>query len=64
VDSFLGSVCQVKYRCPVCHRLTEKKTHCEIGTEFASGLRFLDNNAVNFLSSLLISAAAAAVFLR
>ena len=66
-DSFLGSLFQVKYRCVVCRRLTEK-TECHgMKTERVSGLPFLDNDLVNLFSSLftvLLSVGAYFLFLK
>ena len=52
VDSALGSAVQAKYRCPVCGALTEKKIHCGVPGCLEKGLRFIDNDAVNFLNNL------------
>lgn len=52
VDSALGSVVQAKYRCPVCGALTEKKIHCGEAGALEKGLRFVDNDMVNFLNNL------------
>jgi uncharacterized protein (TIGR00297 family) len=49
-DSMLGSLVQVKYACKVCGKITEKEEHCNSKTEKHSGLRFFDNDVVNFLS--------------
>ncbi len=62
VDTALGSWIQVKYRCPQCGALTERPSHCGIATEHHSGLPFINNNAVNLISSLAISLLAWAVF--
>ena len=51
-DSFLGSLFQVKYRCVVCRRLTEKTECHDMRTERVGGLPFLDNDLVNLFSSL------------
>lgn len=61
LDTVLGSALQVKYRCPVCGVVTERQTHCGAPTEYHRGLRWLDNNAVNLISSVLITALAAAM---
>ncbi len=52
VDSALGSAMQAKYRCPVCGALTEKKIHCGEPGRLEKGLRFVDNDMVNFLNNL------------
>ncbi|MBP3941110.1 MAG: DUF92 domain-containing protein [Christensenellaceae bacterium] len=57
-DSVLGSLFQIRYRCSVCGKLTEKKTHCKKLCERVKGPRFLDNNAVNFMGNLMAAAAA------
>lgn len=49
-DSLLGSLFQVKYKCRVCSRLTEKHTHCDTETAYESGLKFVDNDVVNITS--------------
>lgn len=61
LDSVLGSCLQVKYRCGVCGRITEGKTHCGAPTGYHRGLKRMDNNAVNILSSLMITAMALAL---
>lgn len=51
-DSLLGSLLQVKYRCKICRRLTEKTVCCKEKTERVGGLPFMDNDLVNLCSSL------------
>lgn len=51
-DSLLGATIQVAYKCKVCGKMTEKKIHCGQPTEYYKGIRFIDNNVVNFLSTL------------
>ena len=48
IDSMLGTL-QVKYIDPLKKRITEEKSQL---TEYYSGLKFLDNNGVNFLSNV------------
>ncbi len=62
-DSLLGSLVQVKYKCSLCGKITEKEIHCSKKTVKHSGLSFVDNDVVNFAScafsavvSLLITA--------
>ena len=62
LDSAMGSLVQVKYRCPVCGAVTEKKRHCDTETEYHSGVKSIDNNAVNLISSVIITALAAAFY--
>ncbi len=60
-DSFLGSVFQIKYKCSVCGKITEKKMHCDYPTERYSGLTLIDNDVVNLLGGLFSAALAATV---
>jgi uncharacterized membrane protein len=64
LDSLLGSGLQVKYQCRICGNLTEKKIHCQQETQYHSGLTWMDNNMVNFLSSLAVTLAATAIYWR
>ena len=50
-DSFLGSILQIKYRCPTCGELTEREEHCNIQTVRYSGIPFVTNDLVNLLGS-------------
>ena len=54
VDTLLGSLIQVKYQCEVCNEITEKREHCNVKTKYYSGIKFVDNNMVNLLSSLIM----------
>lgn len=60
-DTMLGSLLQVKFRCPICGVETEKHVHCGTVTVHCSGIRWIDNNMVNLLSSLLITLFAAII---
>ncbi len=57
-DSMLGSLLQVKYRCPVCERTVETEEHCGNATEKISGISAINNDTVNFLSTVFSSAVA------
>ena len=61
-DSFLGSLAQVKFRCNVCGKITEKKLHCGVETRYHCGLRFLDNSFVNLLGTLFSGALAVVLY--
>ena len=52
-DSLLGATVQATYKCQVCGTITEKKTHCEQPAKFHKGIKFIDNNVVNFLSTIV-----------
>lgn len=55
VDTILGSLLQVKYQCVSCKEITEEKWHCNTQTIYWSGVRMVDNNAVNLLASTCIA---------
>ena len=47
-DSVLGSVVQRKNKCACCGVITGKKAHCNRKTEYASGVKWVNNDVVNF----------------
>ena len=51
-DSFLGSIFQLQYVCRTCGKVTERKLHCSRKTNYFKGVKFLNNDAVNFFASL------------
>jgi uncharacterized protein (TIGR00297 family) len=53
VDSLLGATLQERRRCPTCHEPTERKC-CQCGspTLVTGGIAGVDNDAVNFLTSV------------
>lgn len=57
-DSFLGSLVQVKYKCPSCNSITEKKEHCGLPTVKHSGITFIDNDVVNLMGTIFATAVA------
>ncbi len=52
VDSLLGAVLQAQYKCKVCSSITEKRVHCNKKTIKNHGIYWINNDAVNFLSSI------------
>jgi uncharacterized protein (TIGR00297 family) len=64
VDSLMGATVQAIYFCEHCGKETERHpTHtCGRPTRFARGLRWLDNDWVNFLSSVAGAALAAGLW--
>jgi uncharacterized protein (TIGR00297 family) len=53
-DSLLGATVQARYRCPVCGVNTERRQHrCGAPTELTGGWHWVENDAVNFASSLV-----------
>jgi len=62
-DSLLGATVQAIYYCPTCHKETERIVHtCGTPTEHRRGWRWLNNDWVNFISSLFGAAVAAGLF--
>lgn len=58
IDTIMGATVQAVFECPSCNKLTEKTKHprCEnIPTNYTSGWKWLNNDGVNFLSSLMAS---------
>ncbi len=52
IDSLLGAFLQAQYLCPICNKQTERKTHCNFDTNRVSGIPWLNNDWVNFFSSI------------
>ncbi|MGA7159735.1 MAG: DUF92 domain-containing protein [Bacteroidota bacterium] len=52
LDSLLGATVQAKYRCGVCGKITERKLHCESPTTLVGGVRWIDNDIVNWACPL------------
>jgi uncharacterized protein (TIGR00297 family) len=57
LDSLLGATLQARYRCNVCAALTEQATCCGMPTQHIGGLRAIENNTVNALSTLATATA-------
>jgi uncharacterized protein (TIGR00297 family) len=51
-DSLLGATVQASYRCTVCSKQTERRSHCGQASEFVSGFRWMNNDAVNWMCAL------------
>lgn len=62
IDSVLGSLIQVKYRCPACGALTERESHCGVPGKVERGWRRVNNDTVNLLSNLFAAALAILFF--
>lgn len=53
IDSLLGATVQAMYYCPNCQQETEKHVHsCGTSTTYLRGVRWMDNDVVNFLATL------------
>ena len=63
VDSLLGSLCQLKYRCAVCGCVTERREHCEQPTVHTEGFRPFNNDFVNLSSTFVSAVVTVVVFL-
>jgi uncharacterized protein (TIGR00297 family) len=49
IDSIIGATIQAQYLCPNCQKTTEKLIHCKsYKTKLISGIRWIDNDVVNF----------------
>jgi uncharacterized protein (TIGR00297 family) len=51
-DSVLGSALQAKYNCIICNKTVERKIHCDKNTVHSKGFKRLDNDGVNFSTSI------------
>lgn len=63
IDSLMGSAIQAKYKCNICDKYTEKKVHHGSITTPVGGISFVNNDVVNFTSSLTASIIAIALYL-
>ncbi|WP_251551380.1 DUF92 domain-containing protein [Neobacillus muris] len=63
IDTLIGAFYQQTYHCRICGLTTEKRVHCSQPTDKIKGISLVDNDMVNFLSSLLASMAAIGFFL-
>jgi uncharacterized protein (TIGR00297 family) len=52
VDSLLGATVQAKYRCEVCGKVTERTVHCGTPALLVDGVRWMDNDAVNWACAI------------
>jgi len=52
-DSLVGATVQAQYRCPTCHKMTEKRHHCDgIVTRLEKGFKWMNNDMVNLLNTV------------
>jgi uncharacterized protein (TIGR00297 family) len=61
-DSWLGATWQVMYRCQNCEKEIEKPEHCDVRAKHIRGVRWMNNDAVNFISSCIGAAIAVILF--
>ncbi len=62
-DSLLGSLLQVKFKCPVCGKILEREEHCGRKTEHYRGIRLINNDTVNFLGTLFAGLSASLFYI-
>ncbi len=62
-DSLLGSLVQVKYKCSVCDKVTEREEHCNTKTVKCLGISIIDNDIVNLLSGAFSSILASIIII-
>ena len=53
IDSILGCI-QVKYKCTKCNMITEREFHCNKKTKYYKGIKYLNNDLVNFVSNISV----------
>lgn len=63
IDSLLGATVQGRNKCKSCGLLTEELYHHGEPTSAETGFRFLDNNAVNLITTIIACLTAMAFFL-
>ena len=63
IDSMLGTLAQAKYVCTVCGKLVERPYHCNESAVYKRGIKLVDNNMVNLISSIITSLIAMAILL-
>ena len=62
MDSLLGATVQAIYRCEQCHKETERRVHrCGQATRLVRGWRWMGNDVVNALASVVGAAVAAGI---
>ncbi len=67
IDSLLGATVQILYRCPTCASLTEQMRHhrcAGVPTQYVRGIRWMNNDVVNFISSVAGAGIAVALLYR
>lgn len=59
-DSILGATLQAARACATCGRATERAVHCDRPTSLTRGVRWMDNDVVNAMATVVGAALAAA----
>ncbi|MGM9929691.1 MAG: DUF92 domain-containing protein [Bacillus sp. (in: firmicutes)] len=55
LDTVLGATCQARYTCTACGLITEKREHCASQTRLTKGIRWYNNDFVNWTSITLVT---------
>ncbi|MHA1129827.1 MAG: DUF92 domain-containing protein [Candidatus Helarchaeota archaeon] len=63
VDSIFGATIQGIFQCNICNKITEKAKHCGEKSTHLRGMKFFENNMVNFMASMTGGLIAMGVFL-
>jgi uncharacterized membrane protein len=50
-DSFLGATIQGQYKCKICGSVTERAKHCGRDSDCLRGMKWVNNDVVNFAAS-------------
>lgn len=51
-DSILGAALQAQNKCGICGKIIESKYHCGIPSSYYQGIKWMNNDAVNFIAGL------------
>ncbi len=52
IDNILGATIQAQNKCLVCNKVTERNIHCGTEADHFSGLKWINNDVVNFFSGI------------
>ena len=52
IDSVLGASFQSQFKCRICGKITERENHCNQSSIRYKGLTWIDNDIVNFITSI------------
>jgi uncharacterized membrane protein len=63
IDSLFGATIQGMWRCAVCNKQTEKRTHCCEPAQYLRGNKLFDNHMVNLISCLAGALVAMALYM-
>jgi len=62
LDTLLGATIQARYSCVKCKITTEKTMHCNLKTTLNKGMKWCNNDIVNFLSIFLTTALGTVIY--